>query len=62
MFGFARTKDDIEGQKEAVAWLRACVIAKSGPAFMWSDKRKCQLILAHIDRLERLSSTEEPSP
>lgn len=52
MFGFLKTTD-VEGQREAVQWLRACVVAESGPAFMPDDRRKCLLILAYVERLER---------
>jgi len=45
-------EDTLESRKAAVAWLRASVFVKTGPAFMPDDHAKCVLILNHIDALE----------
>lgn len=36
-------------QLDAIAWLRACVVAETGPGFMSADRRKAELILEVLD-------------
>ena len=49
---------ELSDEPPAVEWLRACLIARSGPAFMPSDAKKSQQIIAYIDALRAAACRE----